>query len=250
VQPRSRLALLCFAKAGLAGLALALAIAQMGLRPAVAQGLGRPVFVVASTMTVQPAGRVAFPIRFGQGAPPSNSFVRLRGLPATVALSEGHAIAPGTWAVPLNALADLTMAVPERTTGSVEVVITLVGPDGAALGETRCTIVFSSATPPQAPPPPSSPYDRQRALQYMEKGRAQLEQGLVAPARQLFERAVDLGLADAAMALAATYDAAELVHPHLRGIQPDAKEARRWYERARSLGAPEAAQRLLRLGGQ
>jgi TPR repeat protein len=70
----------------------------------------------------------------------------------------------------------------------------------------------------------------------------------VAPARQLYERAADLGLAEAAMALAATYDAAELASPHLRGIRPDAKEAKRWYERARALGAPEAGQRLQRLG--
>jgi TPR repeat protein len=75
-----------------------------------------------------------------------------------------------------------------------------------------------------------------------------LAQGRVAPARQLDARAADLGLAEAAMALAATYDAAELKQPHLRGIRPDAREARRWYERARALGAPDAAQRLQRLG--
>jgi hypothetical protein len=51
------------------------------------------------------------------------------------------------------------------------------------------------------------------------------------------------------MALAATYDAAELNRPHLRGVRPDPKEARRWYERARALGAGDAVQRLQRLGG-
>jgi hypothetical protein len=51
------------------------------------------------------------------------------------------------------------------------------------------------------------------------------------------------------MALAATYDAAELDRPHLRGVRPDANEARRWYERARALGAGDAVQRIQRLGG-
>jgi hypothetical protein len=123
--------------------------------------------------------------------------------------------------------------------------VTVVGADGSVLVETRCTLVIA-ALPAQ---PPSSPYDRQRALQFLEKGHEQLAQGLIASARQLYEHAVDLGLAEAAMALAATYDAAELDRPHLRGVQPNAKEARRWYERARALGARDAVQRLQRLGG-
>ena len=50
------------------------------------------------------------------------------------------------------------------------------------------------------------------------------------------------------MALAATYDAAELSRLGVRGLQPDRAVARRWYERARQLGAAEAEQRLRRLG--
>ena len=208
-----------------------------------AQGPDRATIGVARTIAALPSTRVAFPIRVGKVPP--NSFVRVRGLPTTVSLSEGHAIAPGTWAVPLNVLPDLTIAVPATGAGSSEVVVTLVGSDGSVLVETRFTLVISA--PPTAPAP--SPYDRQRAMQYLQKGKEQLAQGLVAPARQFYERAADLGLAEAAMALAATYDAAELDQPHLRGVPPDAREARRWYERARALGAPDAEQRLRRLGG-
>jgi TPR repeat protein len=50
------------------------------------------------------------------------------------------------------------------------------------------------------------------------------------------------------MALGATYDAVELNKPNLRGIGPDDKQAKRWYERARELGASEADIRLRRLG--
>jgi hypothetical protein len=35
----------------------------------------------------------------------------------------------------------------------------------------------------------------------------------------------------------------------VQGVQPNLTEARRWYERARQLGAPEAAARLAGLGG-
>ena len=92
--------------------------------------------------------------------------------------------------------------------------------------------------------------DRERAPKFLKKGNEELAGGRVAAARQLYERAAEMGLAQAAMALAATYDAAEVTGPNLRNVQPDAKEARRWYELARALGAGDADQRLLRLGAK
>lgn len=206
-----------------------------------AQTTHRPTIAVARTVTVQPPARVALKIRAGK-VPPS-SFVRLRGLPPMAALSEGHAIAPGTWAVPLNALADLAVAVPANATGSAEVMVALMSADGSVLDEARFTLVILASSAP-----PTSLYDRQRAIQYLEKGKEQLAQGLVAPARLLYERAADLGLAEAAMALAETYDPAALDRSHLRGVEPDIKEARRWYERALALGDADAGKRLQRLG--
>jgi TPR repeat protein len=51
------------------------------------------------------------------------------------------------------------------------------------------------------------------------------------------------------MALAATYDPAELQRLGALGLKADREAARRWYERALQLGAAEAAERLRRLGG-
>jgi TPR repeat protein len=51
------------------------------------------------------------------------------------------------------------------------------------------------------------------------------------------------------MALAATYDSVELAKLQVRGIPPDVKQARHWYERAKQLGASDADARLARLGG-
>jgi TPR repeat protein len=84
----------------------------------------------------------------------------------------------------------------------------------------------------------------------MKKGDEELEDGRVAPARLLYERAADMGLPQAAMALAATYDAVELAKLNLRNVQPNPAEARRWYERALALGAGDASQRLQRLGAK
>ena len=82
----------------------------------------------------------------------------------------------------------------------------------------------------------------------MDKGDEQLASGDVASARLLYERAADAGHAPAAMALAATFDAAELERLKVRGMAADPRTARHWYERARELGAAGAEERLRRLG--
>lgn len=116
-------------------------------------------------------------------------------------------------------------------------------------------------SPTAAPPPAAGPLailspkamskaDRERAQRLMKKGDEELEDGRVAPARLLYERAADMGLPQAAMALAATYDALELAKLDLRNVQPNPAEARRWYERALALGAGDASQRLQRLGAK
>ena len=246
-----------------------------------AQG-GAPTIEITNTILAEPATQIPFSIRVGPSrAIPRNSFVRVRGLPPMAALSEGYSIAPGSWAVPLQALPDLKLTLPGAAEGRADVAVSLIAVEGSVLAEVRTTLIVSppprsGARPPSgvpasalgarvpqplptAPPergsqaasPPAvaaPPADRERALQFLRKGEEQLAQGLVAPARLLFERAADLGLAEAAMALAATYDAVELNKPNLRGIGPDDTLAKRWYERARQLGASEADIRLQRLG--
>jgi hypothetical protein len=198
-----------------------------------------------------------------------------------VALSEGHSIAPGSWAVSLQALPSLKIMLP-ATPGRADFVVTLVALDGAVLDEKKATLVvqpppaadrqpgastppavrmFGATSPPRpAPaerparppdaPPTMLPQDRERAHKLTTEGDALVAQGNIAAARQLYEMAAEAGLAQAAMALAGTYDAAELARLEVRGIQPDAKEATHWYERARQLGAVDADQRLQRLGAK
>jgi hypothetical protein len=228
--------------------------------PAHAQALERPVLTVAAALTTGAPSRISFPIEVGPASSiPRGSFVRVRGLPPLVSLSEGHVIAAGTWAVPLAALPNLSVIVPVTPAGKSDVRITLIGSDGVVLGETSTTLTIlppatgrpAAATRPAAPAPSATAYmqpnDGERALEFMAKGNAHLADGRVAPARLFFERAADMGLAQAAMALARTYDASELARPELRNVMPDAAAAKRWYERARALGAREAEQRLRRL---
>src|SRR5262249_50779640 len=111
-----------------------------------AQGL---TIAVAPIIVAQPASQA--PLTIGVGPPedlPRNCFVRVHGLPPTVLLSAGYAIAPGAWAIPLYALATLQMQVPAGVSGREELSIGLIGVDGALLAEAKVALVI-------APPPPA-----------------------------------------------------------------------------------------------
>jgi len=121
---------------------------------------------------------------------------------------------------------------------------------GAEVRPKPLTVAPPVRQAPKVAAPAIGPGDRDRALRFLKKGDEELADGRVAPARLLYERAAEMGLARAAMALAATYDAAELARLNLWNVQPDAAQARRWYEHALSLGAEDAGERLQRLGAK
>jgi hypothetical protein len=116
----------------------------------------------------------------------------------------------------------------------------------------RPTKQTSAADPPGKPaspsPMPLPPAERERALGLHDKGIEQLERGNLFAARRLFEQAAEGGLAQSAVALAATYDPDELAKLNVVGLVPDVEAARKWYEKARELGAVEVAERLGHLG--
>jgi hypothetical protein len=229
---------------------------------------------VAPVMLAEPATRSPFPIQVGPSdALVRNSFVRIRGLPTAAVLSEGHSISPGSWAVPLAGLASLGISLPVGLQGRWDASVALVTIEGSVLTEAKTVLVVgpvqliapqqqaekeaprtSVASLGRAPtalerepvPPPSSK-DHDRAMGLHAKGKELLEQGNIQPARMLFRRAADQGLAESALALGSTYDPVELAKLKVFGLQPDVAAARRWYDRARQLGAVEAAERLRRL---
>src|SRR5262249_22965865 len=78
------------------------------------------------------------------------AYVRIRGLPPAVALTEGHAIAPGVWAVPLSALSGLAAIVPIGAQGGAEITIDLVSLDGNVLAQAKTTMRITAAQPAPA----------------------------------------------------------------------------------------------------
>jgi hypothetical protein len=97
-------------------------------------------------------------------------------------------------------------------------------------------------SPAVAPPDIKAQWPR-----LVEQGDRQIALGNVLVARQYFLRAAETGSAAGALKLAETYEAGTLKLHRAVGVMSDPKEARRWYEVAGQLGAPEAVERLHRL---
>lgn len=213
------------------------------------------------------------------GTLPANIYVRIRGMSPMMALTSGHVIAPGAWAVPIAALPDLRVVIPAGMSGKTDIHVALVAIDGGVIAEAQTSLVVAAAAldasgkaepkaPPSPPPaaaaqppvtaPPPAPVkppapppralstaDRERAEGFLTRGRKLLTTGNVASARLFFQRAADAGLADGALAMGDSFDPTELRRLNAIGIHPDPDEARRWYEMARELGAGSVAQHRL-----
>jgi TPR repeat protein len=66
----------------------------------------------------------------------------------------------------------------------------------------------------------------------------------------VFQRAAEAHDANAALALAATYDPTVLSKLGVVGMSADLEKARTWYQKAESLGSADAARRLRALANR
>ena len=98
------------------------------------------------------------------------------------------------------------------------------------------------------PPSPSKSaartLDPEEIKLLVKQGEQFAEAGDLAGARILFQRAAEAGDATAATALGATYDPTVLAKLGAVGISADLEKARFWYQKAASLGSPDARRRL------
>ncbi len=272
----------------------------------VAHGQTKPLLIAAERVLVAPNKQTPLAIQLRSDTEvPGNTFLRIKKLPKGAKLSEGYRVSATTWAVPVDRLSRLRIALPATVRGEHEVQLQLVSIDGeihdqkfvkllagvklsappklatreekdtkqarrqaadvvtAAAGlavgtqtQTKQALGSPPSTPqanplPSAVTPPKSSElsaaDRDRAQRYVTRGNDYLLEGNVNSARLFYHRAAELGFADAAMALATTYDPNELVNLGISNLPGNEAEARRWYQRAKDLGANGADQRLQRL---
>ncbi len=233
-----------------------------------------------STFLVPPSSEMVLPIQVAPAfAIPPRAIVLIRGLPSTIALSEGRLFESGVWAVGASALSQLKITSSSVAAGRNNLSISLVALDGTLLAEAKSELVIGeqtamantavtmpdnsvlTAAPPQRTPklrdeerqePKHLTADQtEQLLAMVKKGDEQMSVGNISAARLLYAHAAENGLAAGALALAGTYDEQELgKHRVMGGVQADQQKAQFWYEKARELGSAEARERLQRLGSR
>jgi hypothetical protein len=213
-----------------------------------------PVIVTRPEVWIMPATDAPLAIRIESSQPISPQLKLLvRGLSPAVKLSEGRMFGPGVWVLSLSALPRLSVRAPAEISRN-DLSLALVTLEGRLIAEAKLTLFVAPPTlkGDQEPVAAFSPKgmteeERTAAIKLLDKGDENIRAGNVAVAQQFYQRAADRGLAEAAMALAATYDPAELARMKAIGVQPNPALARMWYEKARELGARGADARLGRL---
>ncbi len=238
-----------------------------------------PFVHVASVIVAEPSMPTPLPIHVG----PSEvilqgGWLTMLGLPPLASLSEGQAIAPGSWKVPAARLPQLMITPPSGEGLRARITVALASPEGIVLAESQSMLVVMPASQFVVPrrevvgaqqpevetiacpemasygsdaAEPSAPTTKQemkeRAQRLAQLGDGWLANGNVAAARNFYQRAMDLGSASAAFALATTYDPHELPRRQLTGVSPDLQKARCCYQRARELAQAEMTYYLKRL---
>lgn len=240
-----------------------------------AQGRTQPVtLAVTSQLLLKPGVETPLEVRaIPSEAVPPQAVIVIRGVPPGLRFSEGRAFGQNVWVLPASRLAHLKLQAPSDTSSGGLLTIGLTTLDGTSIAEAKVTVLsmpeaketvgttatlslghesaLSSPSPESEQRIPSLPplENRVELLLLLEKGKESLRIGNILIARQFYERAASKGLAEAALALASTYDPRELTRMKtVGGIAPDLTLARKWYAKAVELGSMDAAARLSELG--
>jgi hypothetical protein len=124
------------------------ALPPSGLLLAQAGPAGKRSINIASTIVGEAAGEAPFSMQvLSAEALPSGSYIRIRGLPPLASMSDGFAIAPSLWAVPLTSLPKLRIKLPPKSKGQIALNIALVTVEGSVLVETKTTVSVDSPSP-------------------------------------------------------------------------------------------------------
>jgi hypothetical protein len=108
----------------------------------------------------------------------------------------------------------------------------------------------NSTIPSDSTVPSTEPLNGEQVALLLQRGRDLLKAGDVTDARRAFQVLADRGDAEAALALASTFDQRSVAIRDAVGVAADDATARAWYRRAVELGSSEAKRALLRMATQ
>jgi hypothetical protein len=201
--------------------------------------------------------------------PRQDEVLLFSGLVAGTRLSVGTSTGASTWRLSPDKLKGLYLDAPKDFVGVMNTAVDLIGADKRLLDSRAVQLKWIPKQTNQAPapaaargpgtvlatvgeaavPPPAAvePIDPGEVDFLMQQGRQALSGGDISAARVAFRRLADAGIADAALALAETYDPVYLGEHDVIGLSGDRATAKEFYERARELGSTEADRMLARL---
>ncbi len=167
------------------------------------------------------------------------------GLVPGTKLSRGHPWSDNEWLVPANELADTKLRPPANFSGTMQYTVSLRTSDNKIADRQTLRLQWS-----QAQQKPQRSLEPDEIATMITRGHALLENGDIAGARLLLQRAAESGDQNAAMSIAATYDPAVMNELGVRGVEADVQKARYWYQKASEYGSKEAPKRLESLASQ
>jgi hypothetical protein len=172
-----------------------------------------------------------------------NETLMLAGLTLGTRLSAGAPVSEASWQLASRDLDGAYVQPPKDFIGTMNIAIDLLSADKKLLKSRTARLEWIAK-----PNPPQPNAGGAVAIQsinpegakLMDRGRDLLRSGDVSSARLLFRRLADAGIADAALALAFTYNPRYIAEHNPIGIAADETTARDWYLRAGELGSAEA----------
>jgi hypothetical protein len=209
-----------------------------------AQPIAAPEDEPAARLTVQNLrGSKGEPAPLGaalQGRAGDGAVVMITGLAPGMTLSRGGAVGADGWQLPATDLGNTWVVPPKGFVGTADVVLELrLGEEAIAQ---RRTIRLEWTGPQPVKPPRQLGRDEIATL--LKRGQDYIAAGDFAAARLVLQFAAEAHDAEAALALAATYDPAVLRERRAYGIAGDVEQARAWYEKAQQYGSRDATRRL------
>ena len=166
------------------------------------------------------------------------------GLVPGTKLTRGQPWGDNEWLVPAHELAETKLQPPAGFSGTMQYTVSLRTSDNKIADRQTLRLQWSQAQKPQRH------LEQDEITMMVTRGQTMLENGDIASARLLLQRAAESGDQNAAMAMAATYDPAVMSELGVRGVEADVQKARYWYQKASEYGSKEAPKRLESLASQ
>jgi len=179
----------------------------------------------------------------------------LGGLARGTRLSAGVPLSEASWELSVRNIGGVYVYAPQNFVGVMSAIVDLLSPTKKIIDSHPMRLEWIAKA--NASPGPDEitkgttsadaikRMDPQEAAALMERGLDLLRNGDIALAQLAFRRLADAGQADAALALANTYDPRYLAGHRFVGVLSNETNARTWYQRASELGSTEA-DRILR----